>query len=222
MKHHDIQYFLGLQERFIDLLSYISCHENNFTCYSVKNESLIIDICSFFDSLCQTYIRELHASRHIFKKEAEVDKFKNKIEIKSDFNAGDYRNLLEGDFNLSNRLVNLNLYEDYPFINPLAYAPDKIDGYRIVPFIEWKNDKKTEWWDSFTNLKHNRVLNHKQASLRNVVFSLAAVFVILCLKNENSFIEGKVPKDIYRAFVPKFWNFSGRLMHGIFTWKRMH
>ncbi|MGA7577739.1 MAG: hypothetical protein ACLQUW_10145 [Desulfobaccales bacterium] len=219
MKHHDIQYFLGLQDRFIDLLKYISCNENNFSCYSVKNESLIVDICSFFDSLCQTYISDLHYSGHVFINQTNVKSFLGKIQKKSNFNAGDYRKLLEGDSKLSIRAVNLNLYEDHLFIDPLGYHPDEIDGYQVVPFKEWGAGTQTKWWDSFTKLKHNRVLNHREATLRNVVFSLAAVFVILCLENEAAFMEGRVPPDIYRAFLPKFWKFYGRLMPGIFRWK---
>jgi hypothetical protein len=219
MKHHDIQYFLGLQDRFVDLLKYITCHENNFSCYSVKNESLIVDICSFFDSLCQTYIRDLHSAGRIFINQTNVRSFPGKIQNNSNFDAGDYRKLLEGDFNLSIKAVNLNLYEDFLIVNPVGYHPDKIDGYQVFPFKEWGTGTQTKWWESFTKLKHNRLLNHKEANLRNVVFSLAAVFVILCLENEAAFMEGQIPLDIYRAFLPKFWKFHGRILSGNLRWK---
>jgi hypothetical protein len=219
MKHHDIQYFLSLQDRFVDLLKYITCHEKNFSCYSVKNESLIVDICSFFDSLCQTYIRDLNSSGHIFINQINVRSFLGKIQKKSNFDAGDYRKLLEGDLNLSIKAVNLNLYEDHLIIDPLGYHPNEIDGYQVVPFKEWGTGTQTKWWDSFTKLKHNRVLNHREATLRNVVFSLAAIFVILCLENEAAFMEGTIPPIIYRAFLPKFWKFHGRRMPGIIMWK---
>lgn len=219
MKHHDIQYFLELQDRFCDLLRYISCHENNFSCYSVKNESLIVDICSFFDSLCQTYIRDLNYSGHIFRNQTSVRGFQGKVEKKRNFDAGDYRKLLEGDFNLSIKAVNLNLYDDHLFINPLGYHPDKINGYQVLPLKEWGSGIKTKWWESFTKLKHDRVRNHREATLKNVVFSLAAVFVILCQETETAFKKGKVPPGIYKVFFPKFWEFSGRLLPGIFLWK---
>jgi hypothetical protein len=219
MKHHDIQYFLGLQDRFDDLLKYTTCHEDNFSCYSIKNESLIVDICSFFDSVCQTYIRDHHFSGYAFIYEASIKHLQNKFDGSCNFNAGDYRQLLDEDFKLSKREVNLNLYNDHLFLNPLAFHPDEIDGYKILPFEEWGTGKPTKWWNSFTHLKHNRVLNHKEATLRNVVFSLAGVFVILCLENKQAFMEGKVPSDIYRAFFPKFWDFSGRVIPGVFMWK---
>ena len=182
---------------------------------------MIVDICSFFDSLCQTYIRDKHFSGYVFKNEAQVENLKNKLEGKKNFNfnAGDYRKLIEGDFILSHRVVNLNLYEDNLFINPLRFSPDKIEGYEIVHFEEWNRDKGTEWWGSFTKLKHDRVRNHKEATLKNVIFSLAAVFVILCLENETAFKEGKVPPDIYRVFFPKFWESHGWVTRGIVTWK---
>jgi hypothetical protein len=219
MKHHDIQYFLCLQDRFEYLLKYMTGHDDNFSCYSIKNESIIVDICSFFDSLCQTYIRDQHFSGHVFTNEALVKDLQKKFEGKSNFNAADYRQLLEGDFNLSIRAVNFNHYNDHLFLNPLAYHPDKIEGYKIVPFEEWGTGKQTKWWNSFTKLKHNRVRNHQEATLRNVVFSLAAVFVILSLENETAFMEGKVPPEIYRAFFPKYWKFQGRIMSGIVRWR---
>lgn len=219
MKHHDIQYFLDLQDRFSYLLKYISCHEDNFTCYSVKNESLIVDICSFFDSLCQTYIRDIHYSGQVFRDQSKIKAFQKKIEKKKNFDAGDYRKLLETEFSLSTKSVNLNLYEDHLFTNPLRYHPDNIDGYQLAPFKKWGSGRKTNWWNSFTKLKHNRALNHKEASLKNVVFSLAAVFVILSLENETEFKKGQVPPDIYDVFLPKYWDFSGRIMPGVFMWK---
>jgi hypothetical protein len=197
----------------------MTCHDDNFSCYSIKNESLIVDICSFFDSLCQTYIRDKASSGYVFNNQSQIKEFQDKIQGKSNFNAGDYRKLFEMDFNLSDRIVNFNLYEGNLFINPLRYLPNEIDGYKIAPLEEWKADKGTKWWNSFTKLKHNRVLNQKEATLRNVVFSLAAVFVILCLENETAFKEGRVPPDIYRVFFPKFWNFRGRVMPGIVTWE---
>jgi len=197
----------------------MTCHEDHFLCYSIKGESLMIDVCSFFDSLCQTYIRDQHSSGYVFTNEAHIKDLQKKFEGKNNFNAADYRQLLDGDFNLSTRAVNLNLYNDHLFINPLRFSPEKIDGYKVFPFEEWGNVEMTKWWDSFTKLKHDRIRNHKEATLRNVVFSLAAVFVILCIENETAFKEGHVPPDIYRAFFPKFWESHGRVMPGIVTWR---
>ena len=53
----------------IDTFRYVSCHEKNFETHSVILESLLVDTCSFFDSLCQTFIREKSQAGYAFKQE---------------------------------------------------------------------------------------------------------------------------------------------------------
>jgi len=107
----EIPYYLELQRRLVDVFRYISCHEKKFETHSVILESLLVDACSFFDSLCQTFIRDQSNSGRVFTNLSTVPDLQKKVSGSSDFNFGDYRNLLEGDFRLSQRRVNLNLYE---------------------------------------------------------------------------------------------------------------
>ena len=137
----DIPYYLELQRRTVDIFRYVSCHEKNFDTYSVTLESLLIDTCSFFDSQCQTLIREKSRAGYTFKQASEVPDFKKKVNNDANFNFGDYRKLLEGDFDLSKWEVNLNPYEDAFYSNPMSYAPDEISGYLIAPFKEWGMQK---------------------------------------------------------------------------------
>jgi hypothetical protein len=113
----------------VDIFRYVSCHEKNFDTYSVVLESLLIDTCSFFDSSCQTFIREKSLAGHTFKQESRVGDFEKKVSGSAEFNFGDYRQLLEGDFVLSKMEVNLNPYEDALYSNPMHYLPDAISGY---------------------------------------------------------------------------------------------
>ena len=66
----------------IDTFRYVSCHENNFETYSIILESLLIETCSFFDSLCQTFIRERSLGGYIFGQECSVNDFKRKVDGK--------------------------------------------------------------------------------------------------------------------------------------------
>jgi hypothetical protein len=102
----DIPYYIELQRRMFDIFRYVSCHEKNFDTYSVILESLLVDTCSFFDSLSQTFIREKASAGLVFKQESGVGEFKNKVSGKNEFNFGDYRTLLEPDFALSKLKVN--------------------------------------------------------------------------------------------------------------------
>jgi hypothetical protein len=47
----DVSYYVFLQRRLYDIFSYVSCHIGNFDTHSIQIESLLVDVCSFFDSL---------------------------------------------------------------------------------------------------------------------------------------------------------------------------
>jgi len=202
----------------LDIFRYVSCHERNFDTYSVILESLLIDTCSFFDSSCQTLIREKSLAGHTFKLESRIGEFKKKVSGGKEFNFGDYRELLEGEFELSTKKVNLNQYEDALYSNPMHYLPDEISGHEITPFQEWATGSISPWWSAFTGLKHDRLSNFRDARLRNGIYSLAAVFIILTLRNEIEFKAGAVSLELYELFFPKYWAFRGRVSVMNFTW----
>jgi hypothetical protein len=212
----DILYYLELQRRMIDIFRYVSCHEKNFGTHSVILENLLVGACSFFDSLCQTYIREMSLSGFTFKQEPAD--FKKKVEGKESFNCGDYRTLLEGTFTLSKWRVNVNRYEDSLCLNPMQSSPDDMSGYVITPFSEWAGGNSLGWWEAFTHLKHDRLSNFYEANLSKALYSLAAAFIILTLRNVAQFKAGKVPPELYDLFFPKYWSFKARVMPGTFAW----
>jgi hypothetical protein len=219
LKHQlDLPYYVELQRRMVDIFRYVSCHERNFATYSVILESLLIDTCSFFDSLCQTLIRERSVEGHAFKQESGVDDFSKKVSGKADFNFGDYRKLLEGDFILSTKGVNVNPYEDAFYSNPMHYLPDAVAGHLILPFQEWDAGDSSPWWRAFTELKHDRMSNFREATLRNALYSLAATFIILTLRHEAEFKAGSVSLELYDLFFPKYWTFKGRVSVSNFMW----
>ena len=214
----EIPYYIELQRRIVDIFRYVSCHEKNFDTYSVVLESLLIDSCSFFDSLSQTLIREKSLAGYAFKQESQVDDFKKKVSGSAEFNCGDYRKLLEDDFVLYKMEVNLNLYEEAFYSNPMHYLPDAVSGHLIAPFKEWAAGSSPPWWKAFTALKHDRMNNFREAKLRNVIHSLAAVFIALTLHNETEFKAGSVSPELYDLFFPKYWTFKGRVSVMNFMW----
>jgi len=218
----DIPYYLELQRRMFDIFRYVSCHEKNFNTYSVILESLLVDACSFFDSMCQTFIREQSLAGHAFKQQPQIKRFAEKVNGTEEFNFGDYRTLLEDDYAMSDRQVNLNQYEDALYSNPMRFSPAQISGHLVLPFKEWAVSAGvtgSPWWQAFTALKHDRLINFREAKLKNAIDSLAAVFITLTLRNEAEFKAGTVPSDIYDLFLPKYWASKGRLFPGIVTWQ---
>jgi hypothetical protein len=181
-------------------------------------ESVLIDTCSFFDSLCQTLIREKSKSGHVFKQESQIPDFTKKVSGDEQFNFADYRILLEGDFVLPGKKVNLNTYEDDLYTSPLLSHPDSISGYMIEPFKEWATGVPNISWKAYTSLKHDRISNFREAKLRNVLHSLAAVYIVLAIRNETEFKIGAVSPELYDLFFPKYWAFHGRVALMNFMW----
>ncbi len=211
----DIAYYLELQKRFKEITLYIACHDDNFRTYSVKIENLFVDICAFFDSLCQTFIREKTASS--FSNAASVCCLSDKITGTKYFNIIDYKTLLENAFNLSSKEIILNLHEDYFYGNP-AKLWGQMQGYKIKPFDKWSGEYNLEWWQAFTKLKHNRLDNMKEATLKQVIYSLGATYIILSLKNEKKFKDGAITLELYEVFFPQYWKEHGRISSGTVLW----
>jgi hypothetical protein len=214
-----IAYFIELQRRIFDVFRYVSCHKDNCDAYSIIIESLLTDSSSFFDSLCQTLIRERSSNGHRFTQESGVSNCAGKVSGTANFNFADYRLLLEADLTLSNRQVNLNPYDDIFYAYPTGYAPIDVSGYLIAPFQEWTTRASSPWWKAFTDLKHDRIVNFRQATLGNAIHVLAAVFILVTEHNERDFKEGHVPVEVYNLFLPKYWISKGRIFTGNFTWR---
>jgi hypothetical protein len=116
--------------------------------------------------------------------------------------------------------VNLNRYDGKFFANPTHYAPEMVNGFIVSPFSGWAKPKATSfWWAAFTNLKHDRLSNFRNATLEAVVYTMAAVFIMLTLHNEATFKQGRVETAVYDLFLPKYWKSKGRRMPGNFTWE---
>ena len=85
----------------------------------------------------------------------------------------------------------------------LPIAPRNIDGYRtaltgrfselpflkvviprygreVSPWRDWANGVNPDWWRAYNDVKHERNVNFKKASLSNALGAVAGVFVLVC------------------------------------------
>ena len=51
-------------------------------------------------------------------------------------------------------------------------------GKNLTPFKEWKNGKLS-WWEAYQKVKHNRGEFFNQATYRNVVSAISALYVLI-------------------------------------------
>lgn len=90
----------------------------------------------------------------------------------------------------------------------------KIRDIELQPFMNWKDEpnyKSPDWWKPYNKVKHERIDCYKMANLKNVLNSLAGLFIL-----ENYFIkyigdrdnDMDVPNDISKMF--KMINFDTR------------
>ena len=54
----------------------------------------------------------------------------------------------------------------------------EIKKYKCIPFKEFKNKNAPDWWKNYNSVKHNRLVNYKNATQKNVLDSLAALFLL--------------------------------------------
>ena len=82
----------------------------------------------------------------------------------------------------------------------------------IKPYENWNKKKPSEslfWWRNYNNIKHGRVLNHKNANLESVLNLLGGLFmlemyIIKDLSNENGIPD--IPEIQSKLFKMNDWS----------------
>lgn len=70
------------------------------------------------------------------------------------------------------------IHVSYPqFTDTLVLVPRF--GLTLQPWEQWANGNKPFWWAAYNNVKHHRHTHFSDASLKNALNSVAALFVLL-------------------------------------------
>lgn len=86
----------------------------------------------------------------------------------------------------------------------------KMKDIELQPFRNWSEEpyKAPDWWPLYNGVKHNRLMNFKDANLKNVLNALAGLYVLenyfvkFIGDRENSY---DVPNDISHLFEMVNW-----------------
>lgn len=58
----------------------------------------------------------------------------------------------------------------------------QLEDFQLQPFMNWiyNSTKKStlDWWVPYNNIKHERIVNFKQANLKNVLNALAGLYIL--------------------------------------------
>ncbi len=141
-------YFLALEEDFIELSRFIEFNTNNFKTYSIELAHLLLTSSSEIDVLL----------KQICSLIAPNTKVKN---------IYDYRVALKS---------NLQTHIFDSFITEKIYIPRY--NLEFTPWASWKNDDSPDWWHSYNNVKHKRDISFKEANLENVINSISALLIV--------------------------------------------
>ena len=171
MKYSDfvryyVKEFKTLEDEFLETDQYVSIDKKNFNTFSHKYRSLFSDSCSGLDSLAEDFCVEHDERNCIKKRQCMLQR---------------YAQLKELWPNLPNESVVLSLFGD------------KITT--VVPFGKFSDSQCSDWWREHNEVKHRRtcevestngnMCNFELANLKNVVYSLAAYYLLLCLVCEH-------------------------------------
>lgn len=132
---------------------------------------------------------------------AELDSF---FKVYCGYDAEEYKNIADyASYILS----------EYPDIKNQEI---EVRGRDIIikPFENWDSTKAKQslvWWETLDNIKHNRVGNKEDASLENVLYILAALFLLEMKYLSQISAEQNVPDipdEESSVFTLKDWTFK--------------
>lgn len=153
-----LQYKL-LEKRMIELSDYVAVTPKNYATFSNHFISMYLTICSEIDSVADVLCDLLGVSTK------ERFGINNKINI------------------ILNKYSNLKSWKcitKFPF-----------DTIHIVPFAKFNENTSADWWQAYNKVKHfrtekiNERYNYELANLKNILYSLAALYLLISkVKNE--------------------------------------
>lgn len=171
-----------IEADFIDFIKILPINEpNHMEVYSPFLRDIIIRSCV----QVELFFKEWSLLECSEKSEIELntkfhkkDKNGNNKGVKS-WNFNDYYHFKD---NLQN--------EDYIkiYVNPL--------NENINPFENWTKKSPPFWWNSYNEIKHGGAKSIKVSTLKNALYSLAALFLMHCINTKS------------RNFLSKFQNVS--------------
>jgi hypothetical protein len=82
---------------------------------------------------------------------------------KSPNNINEYKVIIKNKFpKLVDLEINIDRYND-----------------KIVPWENWYTKKNPNWWKSYNDVKHDRIINYNKANLKNVIYAISGLLVLL-------------------------------------------
>lgn len=157
-----------LEKDMIQTDAYVSIDKDNYDTFSNQYMKLMLAICSEVDSVAETLCRI----------------------------CGDTM-----PFGIKNKLD--MLVEKYPDLKKYrVHTKYPYDIKNITPLVKF-HDSVSDWWGAYNDVKHRRMeqndagrYNYTKANLKNVLYALAALYILNCNVYDNLEGNGKPRAEI--------------------------
>lgn len=145
------QYFLVLEKDIIRLKDYIAIHQDNYGAYSFELSKLLQLACAEIDSVCRVLCKIIDPNTDYF----DESTYSGKISL--------YKS---------------RILDTYP---KLTKSEIHIPGFsiKLIPWEDWENKDSPKWWEEYNLVKHYRHSCFKKANLKNTLFSMSALMVLI-------------------------------------------
>ena len=187
-----------LEEKIIDILNFLPFTRENEKSWSPELANLFLDVSSLFDSICRYIISKGREEGKILIREKTKEGIKERKRDIKKLNIEHFELNLLSPFKILNSRV---VFYRYPLII-------------LSPFKRYRTDG---WWKVYNRLKHDRIYNFKQANLKNTLYALASLFLLLCKYKEEEFTKALVrfgwynssivPEYVYEERTRESWKF---------------
>lgn len=152
IKVYWMQYKL-LEKRMLELSDYVAITPKNYATFSNHFISMYLTICSEIDSIADKICELLGVSA-------------------------------KERFGINNKISNiLNEYDNLKHWKCITKFP--LDEINLVPFAKFNDNISADWWQAYNKVKHfrtektNNQYNYELANLKNILNSLAALFLLI-------------------------------------------
>jgi hypothetical protein len=168
IRHYCANYKI-LENEVVKSSAYVSVEPTNYATFSANFIFLLLSICSEIDSVAGEYCKIISPASD------NVGGIINKIEL-----------IISKHPNLRNtRIVTKEPFEKQSF----------------VPFVKLEKDSSS-WWSDYNKIKHNRTekdvndrYNYQRANLKNVLYAIASLYILLFLIGNEFGFENTPPLD---------------------------
>ncbi len=186
------QYFLSLEKELINLSRYIQIDEKNYDTYSLELLKLYLSVSSEVDVVARLLCKKTDSEGYLRKTKND----------KKNRNMDTYREII---------------FIKHPEVSKVMISVD-LYQIHIVPWTEFGNGRSPEWWKHYNDVKHTRDAFFHEANLKNVIFSLSGLLVLLnyfChpMNSETACI------TLDESTTPKLLMIEGKNAIGGVTWE---